>query len=76
MIKSATVTATWNFDLEVGKYKGMVLLLGVNNDGSKSVGYGIWDDHRKVWLSRSNLEPMPNFTPKAWMIGTDIIPRI
>ena len=76
MIKSATVTATWNFDLEVGKYKGMVLLLGVNNDGSKSVGYGIWDNHRKVWLSGSNLEPMPNFTPKAWMIGTDIIPRI
>ena len=39
-----TVTATWNFDLEVGKYKGMVLLLGVNSDGSKAVGYGIWEE--------------------------------
>ena len=71
-----TVTATWNFDLEVGKYKGMVLLLGVNSDGSKAVGYGIWDNHGKVWLSESNLEPMPNFTPKAWMIDTDLIPEI
>lgn len=71
-----TVTATWNFDLEVGKYKGMVLLLGVNSDGSKAVGYGIWDNYGKVWLSESNLEPMPNFTPKAWMIDTDLIPEI
>lgn len=23
-----------------------------------------------------NFEPMPNFTPKAWMIDTDLIPEI
>ena len=39
-----TVTATWNFDLEAGKDKGqrtkdkgIVLLLGVNNDGTKCI---------------------------------------
>ena len=70
------VTATWNFDLEAGKDKGIVLLLGINSDGSKAVGYGIWDNRGKVWLSESNLKPMPNFTPKAWMIDTDLIPEI
>ena len=71
-----TVTATWNFDLEAGKDKGIVLLLGVNNDGSKGIGYGLWDDHEKAWVSGSTLEPMPNFTPKAWMIDADLIPEI
>ena len=70
------VTATWNFDLEAGKDKGIVLLLGINSDGSKAVGYGIWDNRGKVWSSESNLGPMPNFTPKAWMIDTDLIPEI
>ena len=69
-----TVTATWNFDLESGKDKGIVLLVGINNDGTKGIGYGLWDDHEKVWLSDATLEPMPNFTPKAWMIDTDLIP--
>ena len=31
-----TVTATWNFDLEAGKDKGIVLLVGINSDGSKA----------------------------------------
>ena len=46
-----TVTATWNFDLEAGKDKGIVLLLGINSDGTKAVGYGlkvlIWLKHYK-----------------------------
>lgn len=71
-----TVTATWNFDLESGKDKGIVLLAGINNDGTKGIGYGLWDDHEKVWLSDATLEPMPNFTPKAWMIDTGLIPEM
>ena len=71
-----TVTATWNVDLEVGKDTGIVLLVGINNDGTKGIGYGLWDDHEKVWLSDATLEPMPNFTPKAWMIDTDLIPEM
>ena len=70
------VTATWNFDLEAGKDKGIVLLLGVNNGGTKGIGYGLWDDHEKVWLSDATLEPISDFTPKAWMIDTDLIPEI
>ena len=70
------VTATWNFDLESGKDKGIVLLVGINNDGTKGIGYGLWDDHEKVWLSDATLEPMPNFTPKAWMIDTGLIPEM
>ena len=69
-----TITATWNFDLEAGKNKGIVLLLGINNDGTKGIGYGLWDNIDKVWNSAATLEPMPNFTPKAWMIDTDLIP--
>ena len=69
-----TVTATWNFDLESGKDKGIVLLVGINNDGTKGIGYGLWDNIDKVWNSVATLEPMPNFTPKAWMIDTDLIP--
>ena len=69
-----TVTATWNFDLDAGKDKGFVLLLGINSDGSKAVGYGFWDNN--AWNSESTLEPMPNFTPKAWMVDTDIIPEM
>ena len=71
-----TVTATWNFDLESVKDKGIVLLAGINNDGTKGIGYGLWDDHEKVWLSDATLEPMPNFTPKAWMVDTDLIPEM
>ena len=71
-----TVTANWNFDLEAGKDKGIVLLVGINNDGTKGIGYGLWDDHEKVWLSDATLEPMPNFTPKAWMIDTGLIPEM
>lgn len=71
-----TVTATWNFDLEAGKDKGIVLLVGINNDGTKGIGYGLWDDHEKVWLSDATLEPMQNFTPKAWMIDTGLIPEM
>lgn len=71
-----TVTATWNFDLDAGKDKGIVLLVGFNSDGSKAVGYGLWDDQDKVWLSDATLKPMPNFTPKAWMIDTDLIPEM
>lgn len=69
-----TITATWNFDLEAGKDKGIVLLVGINNDGTKGIGYGLWDNIDKVWNSVATLEPMPNFTPKAWMIDTDLIP--
>ena len=60
--------------MEAGKDKGIVLLVGINNDGTKGIGYGLWDDHEKVWLSDATLEPMPNFTPKAWMVDTDLIP--
>ena len=69
-----TVAATWNFDLDAGKDKGFVLLLGINSDGSKAVGYGFWDNN--TWNSESTLEPMPNFTPVAWMIDTDLIPEM
>lgn len=69
-----TVTATWNFDLEAGKDKGIVLLLGVNNGGTKGIGYGFWDNN--TWNSAATFEPMPNFTPKAWMIDADLIPEI
>ena len=69
-----TVTATWNFDLESGKDKGIVLLLGVNSDGSKAIGYGFWDNN--TWNSATTLGPMPNFTPKAWIIDTDLIPEM
>lgn len=71
-----TVTATWNFNLEEGKDKGIVLLVGINNDGTKGIGYGLWDDHEKVWLSDATLEPMPNFTPKAWIIDAGLIPEM
>lgn len=71
-----TVTATWNFDLEAGKNKGIVLLVGINNDGTKGIGYGLWDDKDNVWWSAETLEQMPNFTPKAWMVDTDIIPEM
>ena len=40
----------------------------------KAVGYGFWDNG--AWNSESTLKPMPNFTPKAWMIATDLIPEI
>ena len=60
--------------MEAGKDKGIVLLVGINNDGTKGIGYGLWDDHEKVWNSAATLEQMPNFTPKAWMIDTDLIP--
>ena len=69
-----TVTATWNFDLEAGKDRGIVLLLGINSDGTKGIGYGFWDNG--AWNSEATLKPMPNFTPKAWMIDTDLIPEI
>lgn len=36
-----TITATWDFDLEAGNNKGIVLLLGINNDGTKGIGYGL-----------------------------------
>lgn len=62
--------------MEAGKGKGIVLLVGINNDSTKGIGYGLWDDHEKVWLSDATLEPMPNFTPKAWMIDTDLIPEM
>ena len=42
--------------------------------GTKGIRYGLWDDHEKVWNSAATLEPMPNFTPKAWMIDTGLIP--
>ena len=71
-----TVTATWNFDLEAGKDKGIVLLLGINNDGTKGIGYGLWDNIDKVWYFAATLRPMSNFTPKAWMIDTDLIPEM
>ena len=71
-----TVTATWNFDLDAGKDKGFVLLVGFNSDGSKGIGYGLWDDHENAWLSGSTLEPMPNFTPKAWMKDVTLIPEM
>ena len=60
--------------MEAGKDKGIVLLVGINNDGTKGIGYGLWDNIDKVWLSDATLEPMPNFTPKAWMVDTDLIP--
>ena len=50
-----TITATWNFDLEAGKDKGIVLLLGINNDGTKGIGYGLWDNIDKVWNSAATL---------------------
>ena len=43
-----TVAATCNFDLESGKDKGIVLLLGINSDGTKGIGYGLWDNIDKV----------------------------
>ena len=46
----------------------------INNDCTKDIGYGLWDNIDKVWNSAATLEPMPNFTPKAWMIYTDLIP--
>ena len=60
-----TVTATWNFDLEAGKDKGIVLLLGINNDGTKGIGYCLWDNIDKVSNSAATLEQMPNVPPKA-----------
>ena len=71
-----TVTATWNFDLEAGHDEGIVLLVGFNSDGSKAVGYGLWDNVDKVWLSADTLKPMPNFIPKGWMRDTDLIPEM
>ena len=29
-----------------------------------------------TWNSAATIEPMPNFTPKAWMIDTDLIPEM
>lgn len=69
-----TITATWNFDLEAGKNEGIVFLVGINSDGSKGIGYGFWDNN--TWNSATTLEPMPNFTPKAWLKDTTLIPEM
>lgn len=76
MAKTVTVAATWNFDLEAGKDQGIVLLVGFNSDGSKGIGYGLWDDKDNAWWSAETLEQMPNFTPKAWLKDANLIPEM
>lgn len=71
-----TVNAIWNFDLEAGKDKGILLLAGFNSDGSKGIGYGYWDNIEGAWESAETNEPMPNFTPKAWLHDATIIPEM
>lgn len=70
-----TVEAIWNYDLEAGKEQGVVLLVGFNSDGSKGIGYGLWDDKDNAWWSFDTLQPMPNFTPKAWLKDGTLIPK-
>lgn len=68
-----TVIAEWNFDLEEGKKQGIVLVIGKNSDGSRGVGYATWDLVDNVWVSPETMEPMPNFTVKAWMKDTSLL---
>lgn len=62
-----SVTFDWNFDMEEAKDKGLVYTAGVNSDGSDGLGYAYWDQHENAWCSGETLEPMPCFTPKAWI---------
>ena len=71
-----TVEAVWNFDMDAGKKAGIVLLTGVNLDGSQGIGYGIWDDEENAWCNEITFEPMPNFTPKAWLKDFTIMPEL
>lgn len=68
-----TVTAEWNFDLEEGKKQGIVLVLGKNSDGSRGIGYALWDEQDNAWESDDTLQPMPNFTVIAWMKDTSLL---
>ncbi len=68
-----TVTAEWNFDLEEGKKQGIVLVIGKNSDGSRGIGYALWDDEDNAWESDVTLQPMPNFTVIGWMKDTSLL---
>lgn len=68
-----TVTAEWNFDLEEGKKQGIVLVIGKNSDGSRGIGYALWDEEDNAWESDVTLQPMPNFTVIAWMRDTSLL---
>lgn len=68
-----TVTAEWNFDLEEGKKQGIVLVIGKNADGSRGIGYALWDEEDNAWESDATLQPMPNFTVIAWMKDTSLL---
>ena len=68
-----TITAEWNFDLEEGKKQGIVLVIGKNSDGSRGIGYALWDDEDNAWESDVTLQPMPNFTVIAWMKDTSLL---
>ena len=68
-----TITAEWNFDLEEGKKQGIVLTIGKNSDGSTGIGYSLWDIADNVWVNPDTMEPMPNFTVKAWMKDTSLL---
>ncbi len=68
-----TVTVEWKFDLNEGKKQGIVLVLGNNADGSTGIGYALWDIVDNVWVNPDTMEPMPNFTVKAWMKDASLI---
>ena len=45
------VTFEWNTDMEEAKKMACILAIFENSDGSKGIGYTMWDPDDKCWLS-------------------------
>lgn len=66
---------TWNENLDMAKEQGVVLVLAENFDGTKGVGYAIWNGEIDDFVSAVTLEKM-NAKVIAWAKDTQLIPSV
>lgn len=70
-----TIEFTWDENLENAKGQGVVLVLVKNFDGTKGIGYAIWNEEVNDFLSTVTLDKM-NATVLAWAKDTQLIPSV
>lgn len=68
-----TIEFNWNENLNEAKEQGIVLVLAENPDGSKGIGYAIWNEEIEDFVSAITLEKM-NAKVFAWGKDTQLIP--
>ncbi len=68
------VTFEWNTDMEKAKKMACILAIFENSDGSKGIGYTMWDSHDKCWLSH-DATPLTLTKPIAWILDEAIFPK-